>query len=330
MVTLKKQSKVMSAREAIERFVHDGDLITFGGFTITRNPMGLCHEIIRQGKKDLHVAVHSQGQAFDLLIGAGCVSILEVAYGGTARFSPGGGPCFRRAIETGRVLFEDYTNFQMTLRFLAGAMGVPFLPMRGSQETDVVKRWGISPEIRKSNPRLPERKLSAVKNPFAGSEDGEELIAVPALRPDVALIHAHQADPEGTVRFKGLTFTDVEQIKASKRVIVSCEELVDPDTLRKDPVQNQIPFFMVDAVVPMPFGAHPTACYGYYDYDPGHMKLYAERAKSEATLKTYLETYVFGTRDHGEYLALIGDDTLNRLRADPKVGYAPGLDRSGE
>ncbi len=329
MVTLKKQSKVMSAREAVERFVHDGDLITFGGFTITRNPMGLCHEIIRQKRKDLHVAVHSQGQAFDLLIGAGCVSVLEVAYGGTARFSPGGGPCFRRAIEGGQVQFEDYTNFQMTLRFLAGAMGVPFLPLRGSTETDVVRKWGIPPEIRKQNPKLPEKKLATVINPFDTSGEGN-LIAVPALQPDVALIHAHQADSEGTVRFKGLTFTDVEQIKASKRVIVSCEELVDPETLRRDPVQNQIPFFMVDAVVPMPFGAHPTACYGYYDYDPAHMKHYAEMAKSEETLKTYLETYIFGTRDHEEYLSLIGEDTLNRLRADPDAGYAPGLDRSGE
>ena len=133
----------MTAREAVARFVHDGDLVTIGGLTITRNPMGLCHEIIRQGRKNLHVAVHSQGQAFDLLIGAGGVSLIEVAYGGTARFSPGGGPCFRRAIESGRIRFEDYTNFQISLRFLAGAMGVPFLPMHASFETDIVKKWGF-------------------------------------------------------------------------------------------------------------------------------------------------------------------------------------------
>ncbi len=329
MITLKKQSKVMSAREAIAEFVHDGDLITFGGFTITRNPMGLCHEIIRQNKKNLHVAVHSQGQAFDLLVGAGCVAVLEVAYGGTARFSPGGGPCFRRAIEKGRVLFEDYTNFQMTLRFLAGAMGVPFLPLRGSLEIDVVKKWGIPPEIRRRNPKLTNEKIALVENPFSESEEKETLVAVPALRPDVALIHAQQADPEGTVRFGGLTFTDVEQVKAAERVIVSCEELVDPETLRKDPVRNQVPFFLVNAVVPIPFGAHPTACYGYYDYDPVHLKRYAEAAREEASLREYLKTYIHGTRDHGEYLALIGDQALDKLRAEPSVGYAPGLDRSG-
>ena len=319
----------MSAREAVERFVHDGDLITFGGFTITRNPMGLCHEIIRQGKKDLHVVVHSQGQAFDLLIGAGCVNLIGVAYGGTARFSPGGGPCFRRAIEGGRIRFEDYTNFQMSLRFMAGAMGLPFLPLYSSLKTDVVRKWGISLSERKNHPKLPPKKLGVVRNPF--SEDGheEELLAVPALTPDVALIHAHQADTEGTVRIKGLTFTDVEQAKASRHVIVSCEELIDPEELRKDPSQNKIPFFMVDAVVYMPFGAHPTACFGYYDYDPRHLKLYAEMARSEEKLNGYLETYVYSTEDHSDYLSRIGQEALDRIKADPKTGYAVGLDRSG-
>jgi len=320
----------MSAREAVGRFVHDGDLITFGGFTITRNPMGLCHELIRQRKRNLHVAVHSQGQAFDLLIGAGCVSMIEVAYGGTARFSPGGGPCFRRAIETGRVRFEDYTNFQMTLRFLAGAMGVPFLPLHSSIETDVVRKWGFSASFRRENPKLPIKKLAVVENPFRREGDKKELLAVPALNPDVALIHAHQVDTEGTVRIKGLTFTDVEQAKASRHVIVSCEEVVEPEQLRKEPTQNHIPFFMVDAVVPLPFGAHPTACYGYYDYDPAHLKLYAEKARKESSLEAYLNTYVFSRREHSDYVARIGRETLNKIKADPDVGYAPGLDRRGK
>ena len=326
---MKKQSKVMSAREAVERFVHDGDLITFGGFTITRNPMGLCHEIIRQGKRNLHVVVHSQGQAFDLLIGAGCVSIIEVAYGGTARFSPGGGPCFRRAIETGSVLFEDYTNFQITLRFLAGAMGMPFLPLKGSLDTDVVRKWGIPEELRRKNPKLPNKKLETVRNPFAEPGEEEPLVAVPALRPDVALIHVHQADPEGTVRVKGLRFTDIEQAKASKWVIVSCEELVESSILREEPARNQLPFFTVDAVVPMPFGAHPTACYGYYDYDPVHLRYYAKQAEREETLAAYLDTFVYGPKDHADYLSIVGKDALDRLRADPESGYATGLGRSG-
>ena len=319
----------MSAHEAVRRFVHDGDLVTFGGFTITRNPMGLCHELIRQKKRNLHVAVHSQGQAFDLLIGAGCVSLIEVAYGGTARFSPGGGPCFRRAIETGQIKFEDYTNFQMSLRFLAGAMGVPFLPLHSSFETDVVRKWGLSCSYRQENPKLPIKKLAAVENPFSREGHKEELLVVPALKPDVALIHAHQVDTEGTVRIKGLTFTDVEQVRASRHVIVSCEEVVEPDRLRKEPSQNHIPFFMVDAVVPLPFGAHPTACYGYYDYDPTHLKLYAEKARDEGSLEAYLEDYVYSTRNHSGYIARIGEGALNMIKADPETGYATGLDRSG-
>ncbi|RTZ91740.1 MAG: CoA transferase subunit A [Deltaproteobacteria bacterium] len=297
--------------------------------TITRNPMSLCHEVIRQGRKNLHVVAHSQGQALDMLIGAGAVSIVEIAYGGTARFSPGGGPCFKRAIEKGRIKFEDYSNFQISLRFLAGAMGIPFMPLHASLETDLVKRWGISASERRKNEKLPIKKLDVIENPFARGE-AENLIAVPALNPDVTMIHAHQADAEGTVRIKGLTFTDVEQVKASKHVIVSCEELVEPGFLREDPMQNQIPFFMVDAVVPMPYGAHPTACYGYYDYDPVHLKLYAEKARHEASLKEYLTTFVYGTRDHVEYLSQVGEEALARIKADPETGYTPGLDRSGE
>ena len=135
------EDKVMGLTEAIQRFVHDGDHVSIGGFTITRNPMALAYEIIRQAKKGLHLYVHSHGQAFDLLIGAGCADAIEVSYGGTARFSPGGGIRFKKAVEGGKIRFEDYTNFQMTLRFLAGAMGLPFMPVRSLLGTDVVKKW---------------------------------------------------------------------------------------------------------------------------------------------------------------------------------------------
>ena len=188
---------------------------------------------------------------------------------------------------------------------------------------------GIPGPERLENPGLPLKKLAVVDNPFNRDDEADKLLAVPALNPDVALIHAHLADAEGTVRIEGLAYTDVDQVKASRHVIVSCEELVEPGMLRGDPTRNQIPFFMVDAVVPMPFGAHPTACYGYYDYDPVHLKLYAEKAKHEDSLREYLDTYVHGTIDHADYLSRIGKDALKRIKADPGIGFALGLDRSG-
>lgn len=317
------KDKVLSPKEAIQRFVHDGDHISLGGFTIVRNPMGLVHEIIRQGIRDLHVYVHSQGQAFDLLIGAGGVSAMEFAYGGTARFTPSGGINFRKAIEGGRVRFEDYTNHQMVLRFLAGAMGVPFLPLKGVIETDVVTKWGFDETFRHQNPRIPRKKLATIKNPFAEPGNEQELIVVPAIQPDVTLLHVQKADSEGTCRIQGLTFADVEQAKAASHVIVSCEELVPRKEMRKDPDRNQLPFFIVDAVVPLRYGAHPTACNGYYDYDDDHLILYGNMASTDNGFRTYLDTYVTGVGSHTEYIDLIGEKRLQSLRADPTLGYRP-------
>jgi glutaconate CoA-transferase subunit A len=317
----------MGLSEAVHRFVHDGDHVSIGGFTITRNPMALAYEIIRQGKKHLHVYVHSHGQAFDLLIGARCVDAIEVSYGGTARFSPGGGIRFKKAIEGGKIRFEDYTNFQMTVRFMAGAMGLPFMPIRSLRETDVFKKWGFNEEFRKQNPRIPQKKMAVVDNPFVRDGREERVVLVPAINPDVTLIHAQQADRQGTVRIKGLTYTDVEQAKAAKYLIVSCEELVETEVIRENPDQNQIPFFIVDAVVFAPYGAHPTACYGYYDYDPLHFNRYREMASDDRTFRQYLDEYVFGVNSHEEYLEKIGRGRLSQIKADPKLGYRPGLDR---
>jgi glutaconate CoA-transferase subunit A len=289
--------------------------------------MALAYEIIRQAKKGLHLYVHSHGQAFDLLIGAGCADAIEVSYGGTARFSPGGGIRFKKAVEGGKIRFEDYTNFQMTLRFLAGAMGLPFMPVRSLLGTDVVKKWGFDEEFRKTNPRIPEIKMATVDNPFTRDGNDEKIVLVPAINPDVTLIHAQQADRQGTVRLKGLTYTDVEQAKAAKYLIVSCEELVETEAIRDNPDQNQIPFFMVDAIVVAPFGAHPTACYGYYDYDPSHLNLYRNVASDDDTFRQYLDEYVLGAKSHEDYLEKIGKESLSQIRADPKLGYRPGLDR---
>ncbi len=316
-------TKVMSLKAAVERFVNHGAHISLGGFTIVRNPMGLAYEIIRQKIKNLHVYVHSHGLAFDTLIGAGCVKALEVAYGGIARFSPAGGIRFRKAVESGTVRFEDYTNYQMVMRFTAGAMGVPFLPLKGVADTDVVKKWGFDPDFRQQARGVPLKKIATVRNPFADPDQAEELVVVPAIHPDVTLIHVQKADAEGTCRIEGLTFADVEQAKAAKCVIATCEELISREEMRKAPDRNQIPFFIVDAVVPLPYGAYPTACYNYYDYDDDHLRQYADAGLDDDTFQKYLDRFIYGVEVHEEYLDRIGKDRLDAVKADPRYGYRP-------
>jgi glutaconate CoA-transferase subunit A len=317
--------KVVPLADAVREFVRDGAHISFGGFTVNRQPMAVAYEIIRQEIAGLHVYMHSGGQALDPLIGAGCVQAVEIAYGANGRFAP---TCvrFRKAVERGQVLIEDYTNYQVTLRFMAGAMGVPFLPVRSGIGTDIVKRWGFSAEMRRDNVRLPNHKLVVQDDPFADKEP-QPVVLVPAINPDVTVIHAQHADTQGTVRIAGLTFADVEQAQAARHVIVTCEELVEPEVLRAEPDRNQIPFFAVDAVVHVPFGAHPTACYGCYDYDAQHLNNYRALAADDAQFGAYLEEYVTGVGDHAEYLEKIGPESLARIRAIPPFGYAPGLER---
>ena len=322
---MKNSKKIITLKEAVETYIQNGSHISFGGFTVNRQPMACAYEMIRQGIKDLHVYVHSGGQTLDILIGAGCIKAVEIAYGANGRFAP---TCvrFRKAVEKGEILVEDYTNYQMTLRFQAGAMGIPYLPVKSGMGTDIEKKWGFDAEMRRRNPRLPNRKLIIRDNPFA-EEKKEPVVLVPAINPDVTVIHVQQADVQGTVRISGLTFADVEQARASRHVIVTCEELVEPAVLRAEPDRNQLPFFNVDAVVHVPHGAHPTACYGYYDYDAHHLNQYREKALDDATFSGYLEEYVFSVANHDEYLKKIGKEALERIRAVPPYGYTPSLKR---
>jgi glutaconate CoA-transferase subunit A len=317
------QGKLMSAAEAVTRFVKRGSQVALGGFTVNRNPMLLAREIVRQGIGDLHLVVHSHGQALDFLVGAGMVGRLEIAYAGTGRFAPTC-PCFRRAAESGSLEIEDYSNFQMSLRFLAGSLGLPFIPCRSGLGTDLVQREGFSAETRRA-PKVAPRKLIEAEDPFGSA--GDKVLLLPALNPDVALIHAQTVGDDGTVRIKGLTFADVEQARSAGAVVVSCEEIVPARRLRRDPNQNVLPPFLVDAVVLAPHGAHPTACHRFYDYDPRHLRRYGEAARSVEDFRDYLREWVFGPADHEAYLALVGPDDLAAIAADPRLGYAPGLDR---
>lgn len=314
--------KLMSADAAVSRFIKDGCQLAIGGFSITRNPMAIAYEIIRQRVKDLYLVCHSHGQALDVLIGAGCVKRLEIAYGGNGRYAP---TCvrFRKAVERSEIQFEDYSNFQMSLRFLAGALGIPFIPSRSGAGSDILRFKGFTREVRAER-KVARKKFATIEDPFS---DSGEVILLPALTPDVSIIHAQYVGDDGTVRIKGLTFADVEQAKAADAVIVTCEEIVPRSFIREDPDQNCLPSFFVDAIVKVPYGCHPTACFNFYDYDPWHLNMYREMALDDKRFTEYLDAWVYGVHSWDEYLEKVGIDRIIEIKANPTIGYAPGLAR---
>jgi glutaconate CoA-transferase subunit A len=288
--------------------------------------MAAVFEIMRQKKKNLHCYAHSNGTGVDELIGGGCISKIEIAYGGNGKAAP---TCirFRTSIQRGEILFEDYSNYHMSLRFHAGAMGLPFILSRSGMGTDIVKHWGFSKEMRAKDPKIPDKKLEVIDNPFGDWCNAKKVVLLPAVNPDVTIIHVQKADRMGTCRIEGLTFCDVDQAKASKVVIATCEEIVDTEEIRKKPEHNQIPFIHVTAVCHVPFGAYPTSCYNYYDYDPQYLNQGAKFAKDDKLYQEYLDRFVYGVKNQKELLDLVGKEQLAKIAADKRTGYAVNLDR---
>jgi len=327
------KNKIYKLDKAVKAYINDGDHISIGGFTISRNPMACVHEIIRQKKKNLHLYAHSNGQGLDELIGAGVVTRAEIAYGGNGIFAPTCF-CFKRKVEQGVLEVEDYSNYQMSLRFLAGSMGIPFMPTYSSLGTDIIAKWGFGSELRNRESKISKEKIVLMDNPFSKKESldkknqKDQLVLVPAINPDVTILHAQKADIKGWTKIEGLTFSDVEQAKASKRVIVTCEEIVDKNELKIDPGANHLPCFCVDAVVHVPMGAYPTACFKYYDYDPVFLEWYKEIASDNENFVNYLNDYIFGTKNHSEFLNKITNNKrIEDIKADLKTGYSIGMKR---
>jgi len=316
------KDKVVTLREAA-KLVPNGAHVSLGGFTIQRHPMAFVHEMIRQRKRDLHVYGHSPGGDWDILIGAGCVRRVELAYEADEAFARIG-PRFRDAVEKGLIEWEDYSNFGMVQRFSAGAMGIPFIPTRTMLGSDMLNKEGFSLELRKSDPKIASKKFAVMECPFTR----DKIVLLPAIQPDVTIIHAQIVDAQGTVRIYGQNFGDEQQAKAARKLIVTCEEIVQPKKLREFPEHNCIPFFRVNAIVEVPYGAHPYACYRYYDYDPEFLRLYHEKATDDVSFKEFLDEYVYGLNDWMEYLEKIGGNKKVRmLKAHKKLGYAPKLKR---
>ena len=283
--------KVMTVAEAVRHFVHDGDYFATGGFGTNRIPTAVCHEILRQNKQNLAFAGHTTTHDFQVLaagnlMGTGqTLSRVDAAYivGLEAR---GLSPHARRVMESGTVQCVEWSNYSLALRYTAASMGVPFLPTRSLLGTDT----------------LAHSAAKIVECPFTG----EKVVAVPALYPDVAAIHVHEADRYGNCRFTGTSVADFELSRAAKRLIITCERLVPHDLMRCEPHRTQIPFFCVDAVCEVPYGSYPGNMPGEYFSDEDHLKLWLEVEKDPAAFKQFLEDHILGVNDFTEYLTLCG------------------------
>lgn len=285
------REKVMSLEEAC-RFVRDGDHVALGGSTASRTPMAMIWALIRAGKKDLTVSRSIVSTEGDLLFASGASRHILTSW-----FSQGivwgVSRVMRGFTESKRAVFEEWSHLSIGLRYRAGAMGIPFLPMRSMMGSDVAGRL---------------KDLREMDCPFTG----EKLLLVPALNPDVALIHVQRCDPYGNAQIDGLLFMDVDIAMAANRVILTTERIVSNDQIRRAPDQTKIPFFAVEAVVEAPYGCAPHECFGAYEPLFPHMDYYAEltRKNPEAGAKEYLDRFYYGPKSWTEYLNLVGLEPL--------------------
>lgn len=286
--------KRMSVRDAVQRFVHDGDFMAIGGFGHVRVPMAVIYEIVRQRRRSLTMAGKTAVHDIDILIGAGCVSRVECAYAFGHELR-GLSPAGRRKVEGGQVqVVAEISNAGFQWRFLAGMMGIPFIPVRGLVGTDTFDK----------------SSAIQVRDPWSG----KPVTLLPAAYPDVALIHVHRCDRFGNAQVDGIPMEDFELARAARRVIVSTEEIIDEEVTRSNPRQTLIPFYVVDAVCEVPHGSHPCQMPYRYYFDEEHIAEWLSLAKSESGAQEYLHRYVHGVSDFAEYLELVGGKgKLDRL-----------------
>ncbi len=280
-------NKLMSVSEAVHRFVHDGDYFASGGFGGVRISTAFLHEIVRQRKENLGLSGHTATHDFQILAAGHCFDHCDIAYivGLELR---GLSPNARRVMESGQVRVTEWTNAMLAWRYKAAAMGVPFLPARTSLGTDVFKH-------------------SAAKEitcPFTG----QKLVAVPALYPDIAVIHVHRADVYGNAQIEGIAIADYDVARAAKHLVITTERIVSTGEIRKDPSKTLVPYWMVDAVCEVRYGSYPgNMPYEYYS-DEEHLAEWMEAEKDEATLQAFVDKYIYNTKNFEEYLALKGGE----------------------
>lgn len=288
----KMENKLMTVQEAVSRFVSDGDYLGLGGFGSNRAPVAVCHEILRQKCRHLAYAGHTTTHDFQILCAGKAFDRLDVAYivGLEAR---GLSPNAKRYMQSGEVQVCEWTNYCLSARLKAAAMGVSFIPVRNLMGTDTFKYSGAI----------------ETRCPFTG----EHYVLMPALYPDVAAIHVHEADIYGNCRIRGITISDLDLARASKRLIITAERIISNAEIRQDPTRTVIPYYLVDAVCEVPFGAYPGNMPYEYFSDEAHLQQWLQVEKDPEAFKVFLDHNIYSCRDHQEYVEKNGG--LRKIQA---------------
>jgi glutaconate CoA-transferase subunit A len=292
-------TKLMSLKDAIRQYVKNGDCVYAAGFTHLI-PFAAGHEIIRQGLKDLTLARATPDLIYDQMVAAGCARKVIFSYLG----NPGVGSLriLRSAIESGALEFEEYSHFGMISRLQAGAAGLPFIPMNQTAACD----------LEKSNPNY--RRVS---DPYGG----KDVVVLPPLHPDVAIVHVQRANEEGYSHIWGILGEQKEAAFAARHVIITAEEIVPDDIIRSDPNRTLIPGFIVDAVCEVPHCSHPSYTQGYYDRDNQFYLAWDKISENQDDVKRYLDEWVYGVEDRQQYWEKLGKDVHDRLKVKPRLSY---------
>lgn len=289
--------KLCTLSEAVAQFVADDDCIYCAGFTHLI-PFAAGHEIIRQGRRNLTLARATPDLIYDQMVAAGCARKVIFSYMG----NPGVGSLriVRGEIEAGRLEWEEYSHFGMITRLQAGAAGLPFMPMNLTGAIDLEHA---------------NVKYKRVIDPYSGGE----VIVVPPLHPDVAIVHVQRADANGNAHIWGIIGEQKEVAFAARKVIVTAEEIVSEDVIRSDPNRTLIPGFIVDAVVHAPYSAHPSYTQGYYDRDNTFYLEWDKVSESPEAVKRYLDEWVYGVKDREEYWQKLSPETRARLMVKTRM-----------
>ena len=294
--------KLLSLAEAIQQFVPDGSSVVLGTALESCIPFAAGHEIIRQGKKHLTLIGPISDMLFDQLIGAGCVRKAQTAWMGNV--ITGSGYNIRRAVEGQRVQVEDHSNLTITLALQAAALGVPFLPTRTA----------LGSSLLQTNANL---------HPFQCPITGQQLVAVAAIVPDVAIVHVQRCDAKGTAHLWGSFGLTKQACLASQHVIITAEEIVEPAMIRSDPNRVLLPSFKVSAVCHVPWGAHPAPVPGYYNRDHQAFLEYQQASRTTASSTAWVQRTVTGVADRAAYCQVVGPARLATLRLTRHATAAP-------
>jgi glutaconate CoA-transferase subunit A len=298
-------TKLTTLTEAVAS-IPCGAHLALSGFAITRCTMAFAREVIRQGINNLTISQCVGAMDADMLVGSGAISRLIYGGGSLDRF--GRLNCVNRSIEERTLEVEEYSSLSVAFRYLAGSLGIPFIPIRSLRGSDLMSQLK---EKSGSN-------LANIVDPFTG----DNWPVLKPLLPDVAIVQVQVSDEEGNAWILGPRWDNTEQVRASQRTIVITERVVSDETIRQNPEWTVIPGLFVSHVVELPFAAHPTSVYRAYDYDAGQIQAYVEATRNPESFRVYLDQYVYGVKDHWEYLERVGGiGHLKNLQADPVLGY---------